>query len=75
MLPDAGSAARNVYMTEGDWVDGGVPAIGPITPGHAVTGNVESVGDGMADFKAGDRVGVTPLFWALRSERVLHLGT
>jgi propanol-preferring alcohol dehydrogenase len=51
-------------MIEGDWVDGGVPAISPIVPGHEATGRVVEVGDGVEGFAVGDPVGVQPLWWA-----------
>lgn len=37
-------------MIEGDWVDGGVPAISPIVPGYEVTGTVAALGDGVTGF-------------------------
>lgn len=49
-------------MIVGDWVDGGVPAISPIIPGHEVTGRVVALGSGVSDFSIGDPVGVQPLW-------------
>lgn len=59
-----GVCRSNLHMIEGDWVDGGVPAISPIVPGHEVTGHVEVVGEGVSGFAVGDPVGVQPLWWA-----------
>ena len=59
-----GVCRSNLHMIEGDWVDGGVPAISPIIPGHEVTGRVARVGDGVEGFAVGDPVGVQPLWWA-----------
>lgn len=59
-----GVCRSNLHMIEGDWVDGGVPAISPIVPGHEVTGRVAAVGDGVQGFAIGDPVGVQPLYWA-----------
>jgi len=59
-----GVCRSNLHMVEGDWVDGGVPAISPIVPGHEVTGRVAAVGDGVTEFVVGDPVGVQPLWWA-----------
>ncbi len=58
-----GVCRSNLHMIEGDWVGGGVPAISPIIPGHEVTGWVDELGEGVTDFKIGDPVGVTPLWW------------
>ncbi|MEV4263528.1 alcohol dehydrogenase catalytic domain-containing protein [Kribbella sp. NPDC049584] len=57
-----GVCRSNLHMVEGDWVDGGVPGISPIIPGHEVTGTVTAVGPGAAGFAVGDRVGVQPLW-------------
>ena len=58
-----GVCRSNLHMIEGDWVDGGVPAISPIIPGHEVTGHVVGIGDGAEGFALGDPVGVQPLWW------------
>ena len=58
-----GVCRSNLHMIEGDWVDGGVPAISPIIPGHEVTGVVAGIGDGVTEFSVGDPVGVQPLWW------------
>lgn len=58
-----GVCRSNLHMIEGDWVDGGVPGISPIIPGHEVTGTVSAIGPGVIDFDLGDRVGVMPLWW------------
>ena len=58
-----GVCRSNLHMIEGDWVDGGVPAISPIVPGHEVTGRVAALGEGVTDFALGDPVGVQPLWW------------
>ncbi|RLP82903.1 zinc-binding alcohol dehydrogenase [Mycetocola lacteus] len=57
-----GVCRSNLHMIEGDWVDGGVPAISPIIPGHEVTGYVSALGEGVTDFQVGDPVGVQPLW-------------
>lgn len=58
-----GVCRSNLHMIEGDWVEGGVPAISPIVPGHEVTGRVAAVGEGVSQFGVGDPVGVQPLWW------------
>jgi len=58
-----GVCRSNLHMIEGDWLDGGLPAISPIVPGHEVTGIVDAIGDGATGFEIGDRVGVQPLWW------------
>ena len=58
-----GVCRSNLHMIEGDWVDGGVPAISPIIPGHEATGYVASLGEGVEGFAIGDPVGVQPLWW------------
>lgn len=57
-----GVCRSNLHMIEGDWVDGGVPAISPIIPGHEVTGYVSALGEGVTGFAVGDPVGVQPLW-------------
>ena len=59
-----GVCRSNLHTIEGDWVDGGVPAISPIIPGHEVTGRVALVGSGVTGFAVGDPVGVQPLWWS-----------
>ena len=58
-----GVCRSNLHMIEGDWIDGGVPAISPIIPGHEATGTVAALGAGVTTFQIGDRVGVQPLWW------------
>jgi len=58
-----GVCRSNLHMIEGDWVEGGVPAISPIIPGHEVTGRVVAIGAGVEGFEVGDPVGVQPLWW------------
>jgi propanol-preferring alcohol dehydrogenase len=58
-----GVCRSNLHMIEGDWVDGGVPGMVPITPGHEVTGIVAAVADDVEGFPIGARVGVQPLWW------------
>ena len=58
-----GVCRSNLHTIEGDWVEGGVPAISPIIPGHEVTGTVAALGEGVTDFAVGDHVGVSPLWW------------
>lgn len=58
-----GVCRSNLHMIEGDWVDGGVPSISPIIPGHEVTGHVVALGEGVDGFSVGDPVGVSPLWW------------
>lgn len=69
-----GVCRSNLHMIEGDWVDGGVPAISPIVPGHEVTGYVAALGAGVTDFVVGDRVGVQPLWWACGECRFCRSG-
>jgi propanol-preferring alcohol dehydrogenase len=57
-----GVCRSNLHMIEGDWMDAGVPTKLPIIPGHEVVGTVAEVGEGVTDLRAGDRVGVLPLW-------------
>jgi propanol-preferring alcohol dehydrogenase len=57
-----GVCRSNLHMIEGDWVKYGTPAFTPIVPGHEVVGKIEKVGAGVDWLKAGDRVGVQPLW-------------
>ncbi|WP_133753926.1 alcohol dehydrogenase catalytic domain-containing protein [Naumannella halotolerans] len=58
-----GVCRSNLHMIEGDWVDGGVPAISPIVPGHEVTGTVVELAEDVTGFELGQTVGVQPLWW------------
>lgn len=58
-----GVCRSNLHMIQGDWVDGGVPAISPIIPGHEVTGRVAAKAADVDEFDIGDPVGVQPLWW------------
>lgn len=51
-------SACGVCRTDLHVVDGDICGILPIVPGHEVVGYVEAVGDGVAGFAAGDRIGV-----------------
>lgn len=57
-----GVCRSNLHVIVGDWTGDGLPAKSPIIPGHEVTGIVEKVGDGVTEFKPGDRVGVQPMW-------------
>lgn len=57
-----GVCRSNLHMIEGDWMSFGVPAKLPIIPGHEVVGTVAATGDGVVDFRPGERVGVQPLW-------------
>src|SRR6476469_7650847 len=64
--PDAGPGmlvvrvgACGVCRTDLQLVEGDIGARAlPIVPGHQVVGRVESTGQGVADFRVGDRVGI-----------------
>lgn len=52
-------AACAVCRTDQHIVDGELPNIPlPIVPGHEIVGRVEALGDGVTEFRIGDRVGV-----------------
>jgi alcohol dehydrogenase, propanol-preferring len=57
-----GVCRSNLHMIEGEWTRFGVPAKLPIIPGHEVVGSIEAAGDGVEHLRAGDRVGVQPLW-------------
>jgi propanol-preferring alcohol dehydrogenase len=57
-----GVCRSNLHMIEGDWVDHGVPAKSPIIPGHEIAGKIVALGNGVAVFQEGDRVGIQPLW-------------
>jgi alcohol dehydrogenase, propanol-preferring len=50
------------HLIEGDWKKYGAPSSPPVIPGHEVVGVVKKVGDGVKKVKAGERVGIQPLF-------------
>jgi propanol-preferring alcohol dehydrogenase len=68
--PAAGELALRVKAcavcrTDVQLAEGDVPAHRlPITPGHQVVGTVEAIGEGMTDWKIGDRAGVAWLVGA-----------
>lgn len=58
-----GVCRSNLHTIEGDWIENGVPAKSPIVPGHEVVGTVAELGEGVSEFKVGERIGVQPLWW------------
>src|SRR5438067_4752827 len=57
-------AACAVCRTDLHVVDGELPNPKvPLVPGHEVVGRVEEIGDGVEDFRVGDRVGIPWLGW------------
>src|SRR5438067_1074181 len=57
-------AACAVCRTDLHVVDGGVTGTRlPLVPGHEIVGRVEKIGDGVAGFRMGDRVGIPWLGW------------
>nr|MDG6931357.1 alcohol dehydrogenase catalytic domain-containing protein [Nitrososphaerota archaeon] len=57
-----GVCHSNLHMIEGDWVQYGVPAKLPIIPGHEIIGKVAELGEGVNNLKAGQPVGLSPLW-------------
>jgi alcohol dehydrogenase, propanol-preferring len=57
-----GVCRSNLHLIEGDWKKYGAPSSLPVVPGHEVVGVVRKIGDGVKKIKAGDRVGIQPLF-------------
>lgn len=51
-------AACGVCRTDLHILDGEVTAKLPIVPGHEIVGRVAAIGEGVADFRTGERVGV-----------------
>ncbi|MGB8313025.1 MAG: zinc-dependent alcohol dehydrogenase [Aestuariivirga sp.] len=56
-----GVCHSDLHAVEGDWTPH--PAL-PLIPGHEVTGHVEELGEGVAEFARGDRIGVPWMFWS-----------
>lgn len=56
-----GVCHSDLHAVEGDWTPH--PAL-PLIPGHEVTGHVEELGEGVAEFAKGDRIGVPWMFWS-----------
>ena len=56
-----GVCHSQLHSIEGDWKEIGLPPTLPTVPGHEVVGRIEKIGDDVAKFKIGDRVGITPL--------------
>ncbi len=56
-----GVCHSDLHAIEGDWTPH--PAL-PLIPGHEVTGHVEELGAGAAEFAKGDRIGVPWMFWS-----------
>jgi propanol-preferring alcohol dehydrogenase len=57
-------AACGVCHTELDEIEGRLPPVLPIVPGHQIVGRVERSGSGASAFRTGDRVGVAWINWA-----------
>ncbi len=53
-----GISTCGICHTELDEIEGRLPPILPIIPGHQIVGSVISLGSGAAKFQAGDRVGI-----------------
>ena len=53
-------AACGICGTDPHILHGMYPATLPLVPGHEYAGVVEAVGDGVSDFKPGDRIAVDP---------------
>src|ERR1051326_5385854 len=57
-------AACAVCRTDLHVVDGELPKPKlPLIPGHEIVGRIELIGDGVAQFQPGDRVGIPWLGW------------
>jgi len=53
-----------VCRTDLHVIDGELPdPVLPITPGHEIVGRIEEIGEGVASFNLGDRVGIPWLGW------------
>jgi propanol-preferring alcohol dehydrogenase len=60
--------------TELDEIEGRLPTVRPIVPGHQVVGRVDTIGSGVTALAPGDRVGVTWFFSACGACRFCHTG-
>ena len=56
-----GVCHSQLHSIEGDWKDIGIPPTLPTVPGHEVVGKIVEIGSNVTKFKAGERVGITPL--------------
>ena len=56
-----GVCHSDLHAVDGDWVP--LPNL-PLIPGHEVVGTVTAAGEGVAHFKAGDRIGVPWMYSA-----------
>jgi propanol-preferring alcohol dehydrogenase len=64
-----------VCRTDLHIVDGDLPWLGrPVVPGHEIVGEVAALGEGVAGFAIGDRVGVPWLGWACGACRFCREG-
>ncbi|MCW0232437.1 MAG: zinc-dependent alcohol dehydrogenase family protein [Ferrovibrio sp.] len=68
-------AACGVCRTDLHVVDGELPdAKFPLVPGHEIVGRVSALGDGVADFAIGERVGIPWLGWSCGECRFCRAG-
>lgn len=56
-----GVCHSDLHAVDGDWTP--LPNL-PLVPGHEVTGHVEAIGDGVTQFKVGERIGVPWMYSA-----------
>ena len=56
-----GVCRSQLHGIEGDWKKYGIPPALPTIPGHEIVGEVVQIGSGVSKFKAGRRVGISPL--------------
>ena len=56
-----GVCHSDLHAVDGDWTP--LPNL-PLVPGHEVTGHVEAAGEGVTQFKAGERIGVPWMYSA-----------
>lgn len=59
-----GACHSDVHVTDGDWTQLAGVVKRPLIPGHEIAGRVIETGDGVADLRVGDRVGVAWLHWS-----------
>ncbi len=69
-----GACHSDVHVADGDWTQLAGVVKKPLIPGHEIAGRIVETGEGVADLRVGDRVGVAWLHWTCGECEFCHEG-